>query len=75
MRLSKRMQAGPSDSYFLSGWLGASVVDAGANIGTFTLFLSNLVGPTGRVHSFEPSPDNLWRLADVSMGPFECDNK
>ena len=30
--------------------------------------LSNLVGPTGRVHSFEPSPDNFRRLADVASG-------
>ena len=47
---------------------GAVVVDAGANIGTFTVFLSNLVGPTGRVHSFEPSPDNFRRLVDVASG-------
>ena len=34
---------------------GGVVVDAGANIGLFTLLLANKVGPTGRVYAFEPS--------------------
>ena len=42
---------------------GAVVVDAGANIGIYSEFLSRCVGPTGVVHSFEPSPDNFKRLA------------
>ena len=41
---------------------GAVVVDAGANIGIYSEFLSRCVGPTGIVHSFEPSPDNFKRL-------------
>jgi FkbM family methyltransferase len=41
---------------------GAVVVDAGANIGIYSEFLSRCVGPTGAVHSFEPSPDNFRRL-------------
>jgi FkbM family methyltransferase len=41
---------------------GAVVVDAGANIGIYSEFLSRCVGPTGAVHSFEPSPDNFNRL-------------
>jgi FkbM family methyltransferase len=41
---------------------GAVVVDAGANIGIYSEFLSRSVGPTGTVHSFEPSPDNFKRL-------------
>ena len=41
---------------------GAVVVDAGANIGIYSQFLSRCVGPTGLVHSFEPSPDNFKRL-------------
>ena len=41
---------------------GAVVVDAGANIGIYSEFLSRCVGPTGVVHSFEPSPDNFRRL-------------
>jgi FkbM family methyltransferase len=41
---------------------GAVVVDVGANIGIYSRFLSGCVGPTGLVHSFEPSPDNFKRL-------------
>ena len=37
-------------------------MDAGANIGIYSEFLSRCVGPTGVVHSFEPSPDNFKRL-------------
>jgi FkbM family methyltransferase len=41
---------------------GAVVVDAGANVGIYSQFLSRCVGPTGIVHSFEPSPENFKRL-------------
>ena len=41
---------------------GAVVADVGANIGIYSKFLSRCVGPTGLVHSFEPSPDNFKRL-------------
>jgi FkbM family methyltransferase len=41
---------------------GAVVVDAGANVGIYSQFLSRCVGPTGIVHSFEPAPDNFRRL-------------
>jgi FkbM family methyltransferase len=41
---------------------GDIVVDAGANIGIYSQFLSGCVGPTGVVHSFEPSPENFKRL-------------
>jgi FkbM family methyltransferase len=41
---------------------GAVVVDVGANTGIYSNFLSRCVGPTGLVHSFEPSPDNFNRL-------------
>jgi FkbM family methyltransferase len=41
---------------------GAVVVDAGANIGIYSEFLSRCVGPNGTVHSFEPAPDNFKRL-------------
>jgi FkbM family methyltransferase len=33
---------------------GMTVLDVGANIGVFTLYFANAVGPTGRVYSFEP---------------------
>jgi FkbM family methyltransferase len=42
---------------------GAVVADVGANIGIYSRFLSRCVGPTGLVHSFEPSPDNFRRLS------------
>jgi FkbM family methyltransferase len=42
---------------------GAVAVDAGANIGIYSNFLSRCIGPTGLVHSFEPSPDNFKRLS------------
>jgi FkbM family methyltransferase len=45
---------------------GAVVVDAGANIGIYSEFLSRCVGPTGVVHSFEPSPDNFTRLRQAT---------
>jgi FkbM family methyltransferase len=32
------------------------VFDVGANIGFYTSLFADLVGPTGRVHSFEPDP-------------------
>src|SRR5438045_4737102 len=42
---------------------GAVVVDVGANIGIYSKFLSRCVGPSGLVHSFEPSRDNFKRLS------------
>jgi FkbM family methyltransferase len=45
---------------------GAIVVDAGANIGIYSEFLSRCVGPNGVVHSFEPSPDNFVRLRSAT---------
>jgi hypothetical protein len=45
---------------------GAVVVDVGANIGIYSEFLSHCVGPTGLVHSFEPSPDNFRRLSSAT---------
>jgi len=41
---------------------GAVVADVGANIGIYSRFLSRCVGPSGLVHSFEPSGDNFRRL-------------
>src|SRR5262245_53009665 len=41
---------------------GDVVVDAGANIGIYSKFLSSCVGPEGVVHSFEPSPEHFKRL-------------
>ncbi len=42
---------------------GATVIDVGANLGYFTLLLADLVGPDGRVLSFEPNGGSADRLA------------
>jgi FkbM family methyltransferase len=36
-----------------------TVFDIGANIGVMTLQFSDLAGPGGRVHAFEPNPENM----------------
>jgi len=41
---------------------GDTAVDAGANIGFFTLVLARAVGPAGTVVAFEPAPDTFDRL-------------
>ncbi len=35
-----------------------NVVDVGANVGYYTMLMANQVGDAGRIHSFEPFPDN-----------------
>lgn len=42
---------------------GMTAFDVGANVGYYTLLLSDLVGPLGAVWAFEPEPDNLVKLA------------
>lgn len=41
---------------------GDTVLDVGANIGIYTEFLAQLVGPDGRVIAFEPESRNVARL-------------
>jgi hypothetical protein len=38
---------------------GMVVVDVGAHIGYYTWIFSELVGPSGKVISYEPSPENF----------------
>jgi len=45
--------------------LGDFVADVGANIGTYTMEFSSLVGPGGRVFSFEPVAENYDILTTV----------
>jgi len=52
---------------------GDHVLDVGANIGLFTLFLSRAVGPTGRVVAVEPDPDNVALLKENAKAN-RCDN-
>ncbi len=43
---------------------GDGAIDLGANIGIVALQMARLVGPTGRIHAFEPQPDLAKRLAE-----------
>lgn len=54
----------PVESYLFQRLLapGMCVIDAGANIGQYTLIAAAAVGPEGRVHAFEPVPSNVSRL-------------
>ena len=58
---------------------GMNVAEAGANIGVYTLQLSRLVGPEGRVFAFEPDPhlfaclrENLARAGVTNVEPHPC---
>lgn len=61
---------------------GSIVVDAGANIGIYSQFLSIYVGPNGLVHSFEPDPENYahlratrFRASNVRLNPLAVGDK
>lgn len=44
---------------------GDMAFDVGANIGIYSVLLSQLCGATGRVWAFEPVPDTYWRLRET----------
>ena len=50
---------GTYDSLLKKLKAGDSVIDAGANIGMFTLQAARIVGPSGIVIAVEPQPDNI----------------
>lgn len=51
---------------------GDFVVDAGANVGFFTLLLAALVGETGAVLAVEPGPNNVDKLRkNIELNGFE----
>lgn len=52
---------------------GDWVLDIGANIGTYTLRLSELVGPSGRVVAVEPVPETF-ALLTSNVAAAECGN-
>ncbi len=63
---------------------GDTVLDVGGNHGLYTYHLSRLVGPSGRVHTFEPVPPNLGimrhtiktlALNNVTVHPYGCGDK
>ena len=45
---------------------GDITLDVGANVGAHTVFLSHLVGASGRVIAFEPLPSNIAALKDTA---------
>jgi FkbM family methyltransferase len=45
---------------------GQTVLDLGANHGVYALLAAQAVGPSGRVHAFEPNP-RLAHLVDLSL--------
>lgn len=51
---------------------GDVMIDAGANLGYFSLIGAHVVGDSGQVHSFEPIPDNFKRLEkNIGMNQFD----
>ena len=55
------------ESSLIKGYLqpGMTFVDAGANVGYYTLMAASLVGPEGAVFAFEPSPYAFGRLIET----------
>jgi FkbM family methyltransferase len=45
---------------------GSNALDIGANIGFYTLLLSDLVGSEGQIHAFEPDATNFKHLAAMA---------
>lgn len=47
---------------------GMTFVDVGAHVGFYTAFLSELVGSSGQVHSFEPTPWTFRLISENAVG-------
>ncbi|MDR9894882.1 FkbM family methyltransferase [Aetokthonos hydrillicola Thurmond2011] len=52
---------------------GMTVFDVGAHIGSYSILLSKLVGTTGRVFSFEPTPSTFRKLKH-NLYAYDCCN-
>ncbi|HKS95385.1 MAG TPA: FkbM family methyltransferase [Terriglobia bacterium] len=52
---------------------GDVALDVGANVGFYSVLLSRLCGPSGRVWAFEPVPDTYWRLRET-LALNRCEN-
>src|SRR6266550_2713563 len=52
---------------------GDSVIDAGANLGFFSMFMSQLVGPSGKVLAIEPDP-NVRSNMELSLAQNKIEN-
>jgi FkbM family methyltransferase len=52
---------------------GDIAFDVGAHAGIYSVLLSRLCGPNGRVWAFEPVPDTYWRLRET-LALNRCDN-
>jgi FkbM family methyltransferase len=44
---------------------GSVAMDIGANVGIYSVLLSRLCGPEGRIWAFEPVSDTYWRLVET----------
>ncbi len=73
-QLFLRRSKEPRTVAFAAELLGADMVvlDVGANIGYFSVIFASLVGRSGQVHSFEPTPVLAQRVrVNVSLNGFE----
>ena len=52
---------------------GMQVIDAGANIGLYTVLCSTLIGSVGRLYAFEPSR-STYDLLLINLGLNKCQN-
>src|SRR4051812_47558541 len=59
LRLHRLGMMGRDERTFLNQSVrpGMRILDVGSNIGLYSIQMARLVGPTGRVISFEPDPD------------------
>ena len=52
---------------------GDTALDVGANVGTYSVYLSRLCGPRGKVFAFEPVEETFWELCET-LALNRCEN-